>query len=781
MPILPRGRLRIIALIGLALSLSGCEAELNRASSLAATTTAVASPTPVAVGPSVTLTSTNTYSPTVQSVIPMTVTFSSSVTGFTAAGLSVANGAVSGFAGSDSTYTFNFTPTANTTGIFTIDIAAGAGTDVSGTLSTAATQYSKIYYKKTPTATGSTPTNSAAPVITVGNIISGLTASIFSNSSCTTSKGTITSTGTTQAITSSAIASSTNYYANVTDGGGNASTCSSIFALTYDITSPTVSSVTTTTAAGTYGSSSTVNVTVTFSKSVTVTGTPQITLATTPNAAVGYTSGTGSTALVFNYSPQVTDHTTRLDYLSTAALALNSGTILDAAGNSATLTLPGLTTSGLYTQNIGIRTVSQLVSHNGTTCAVVSGTLQCWGYNANGEIGSAVTTNAVGPVKVISSGVTQVAVGGNDMSGWTNNTTCAIVSGALKCWGYNAYGQTGNGGTSDVLSPYALTNANLTSGVSQVAIGGYGTICAIVTGGAVYCWGYNANSEVGNGGTSTVTTPFQVIASGATQVAIGDLGTTCALVSGAVYCWGKNSHGEVGNSTTAPVTTPFKAINSGATQISLGSVNASTIGSTCAVVNGTLECWGSNYYYSINSTVTTYFTTPTLNATFASGVTQGQSGGYYGTGCSLVSGALWCWGNNTYGSTGAGASFGGNADWVTTPHQLYASGATEFSLGGYGTTCAIISGALKCWGYNGYGECGNSDVTGATLYTPATIIASGVSQVVVATETTCAQINQSVACWGYNADGETGNGDSGGLTASGSTAFSPQTVSFSGL
>ena len=105
---------------------------------------------------------------------------------------------------------------------------------------------------------------------------------------------------------------------------------------------PTVSSVTATTANGTFKADGVIAITITFSEAVTVTGTPQLTLETgSTDAVVNYTSGTGTTTLTFNYTVAAGENSSDLDYASTTALVLNSGTINDGAGNAATLTLPG--------------------------------------------------------------------------------------------------------------------------------------------------------------------------------------------------------------------------------------------------------------------------------------------------------------------------------------------------------------------------------------------------------------------------------------------------------
>ncbi|MDX7826108.1 cadherin repeat domain-containing protein [Aeromonas caviae] len=108
-----------------------------------------------------------------------------------------------------------------------------------------------------------------------------------------------------------------------------------------DTTAPVVSGVSSTTAAGTYGVGSVISIQVSFSEAVTVSGTPQLTLETgATDRTINYVSGSGSNTLTFNYTVQAGDTSADLDYLSAAALGLNGGTIRDAAGNNATLTLP---------------------------------------------------------------------------------------------------------------------------------------------------------------------------------------------------------------------------------------------------------------------------------------------------------------------------------------------------------------------------------------------------------------------------------------------------------
>jgi hypothetical protein len=115
-----------------------------------------------------------------------------------------------------------------------------------------------------------------------------------------------------------------------------------------DVTAPTISSINSSTSNGAFKAGDVISIQVNFSENVTVTGIPQLTLETgSTDRAVSYASGSGTNQLTFTYTVQVGDTAADLDYISTSALDLNSGTIKDAAGNNAVLTLaaPGATNS----------------------------------------------------------------------------------------------------------------------------------------------------------------------------------------------------------------------------------------------------------------------------------------------------------------------------------------------------------------------------------------------------------------------------------------------------
>ena len=140
---------------------------------------------------------------------------------------------------------------------------------------------------------------------------------------------------------------------------------------------PTVTNVTSTTSDGTLKVGDVAAITVTFSEAVTVTGTPQLTLSTgSSDAVVNYASGSGGTTLTFNYTVASGHTSTDLDYASTSALALNGGTINDAAGNAATLTLASPGASGSLGANKALVIDGVVPTVTNVTSTTSDGTLK---------------------------------------------------------------------------------------------------------------------------------------------------------------------------------------------------------------------------------------------------------------------------------------------------------------------------------------------------------------------------------------------------------------------
>jgi alpha-tubulin suppressor-like RCC1 family protein len=243
------------------------------------------------------------------------------------------------------------------------------------------------------------------------------------------------------------------------------------------------------------------------------------------------------------------------------------------------------------------------------SCAVFSDeTAQCWGDNEFGELGDGTTTSTSVPVTVMASATTpQLRLSGIQSISTGGKFTCAVVSDSTstsgniaKCWGYGSSGQLGTGcsGCKASYPSTVVTNTTtntLLRGVSSVSAGS-SHACAVLTGGATYCWGSNVNGRLGNGSTTDSNLPQQVYDGASTMVATDVSAggfSTCALVNSSVRCWGYNYYGQLGSGSnnlqetnSVSVTLPDNSNNS-VIQISTGDKHA------CAVAqSGDIYCWG---------------------------------------------------------------------------------------------------------------------------------------------------------------------------------------------
>ena len=355
--------------------------------------------------------------------------------------------------------------------------------------------------------------------------------------------------------------------------------------------------------------------------------------------------------------------------------------------------------------------ISSGTSH---TCAIVSDTtLKCWGYNFEGQLGdgsSGTGFNRVSPVNVRTSSTDATDLTGVTAIGLGQKHSCAILSGgAMKCWGSNNNGQLGDSTTVQRISPvYVRTSSsdasNLT-GVTTIDLGERHT-CAILSGGAMKCWGNNDNGQLGDGTSgNSRTSPVSVTGlTGATATAVGYF-HTCALLSDTtVKCWGYGGGGQLG-SITAGSTSPVNVRTSSTDASNLTGVTAIASGfqHACALLsNGTVKCWGYNGYGQLGDGTYNARTSPVL-VTGLTGVTAIAASQYHT--CALISGGtMKCWGYNYKGELGDGST-----TVRTSPVSVTGlTGVTAISTGDF-QTCARLStnfDGIKCWGWNYYGQLG---------------------------------------------------------------------------
>ncbi len=372
-----------------------------------------------------------------------------------------------------------------------------------------------------------------------------------------------------------------------------------------------------------------------------------------------------------------------------------------------------------------------------SAAVAASGSVTCWGMNADGELGdgSLLSRSTPTPVIGLATGVSAVSVG--------HYLTCARTSGgAALCWGENYRGGLGDGTLTNRTTPGEV--AGLGSGVAAVTAGDYHS-CARTTAGAAACWGGNGSGQLGDGTYANRLSPVGVsgLATGVADMAAG-ADHTCALTAaGGVLCWGANAGGQLGDGTTTLRLAPVgvSGLGSGAVAIAAGGSHA------CAVTAaGSAYCWGGNTTGQIGNGNTTTQLIPVGVTGLASGV-RAIAAGYQHT-CALTSaGGVMCWGYNGLGQLGDGTS----TDRYT-PVQVtgLASGVTAITAGTY-STCALMSGgAVKCWGYIGYSSTTPLQVTGLTAGVTA-ISAGGFSGCAVTAD-------GGLRCWGDDSWGQLGLG-----------------------
>jgi alpha-tubulin suppressor-like RCC1 family protein len=366
------------------------------------------------------------------------------------------------------------------------------------------------------------------------------------------------------------------------------------------------------------------------------------------------------------------------------------------------------------------------------TCAIVSGGLKCWGHNFYDQLGSgnhAITIGHAVDVVGLSSGVLSVAAG--------EDHTCALVStGAVKCWGHNLDGQLGTGDNDDYDTPVATAIA---SGAQTVAAGKNFT-CAILSG-AAKCWG----ALTGNGTRNASAWPRDVVgqASGVLALTGGEAHACAVRTGGEVVCWGSNGEGQLGTGVPTVRTTPVdvSGLASGVSAVAGGS------GFACAVVSAAVQCWGDNSYSQIGqSTITTSLSAVPIAVAGVTSNTLALAPGDYHICALMTGGTVKCWGNGREGQLGHGFF---NTQSATPVNVTGLSGIQKVTAG-YDTTCAITAGSgLKCWG--GYVTNTPTDVAG---------LSSGVLDVAAGTHFTCAVVSGGGAkCWGDNFYGQLGTGD----------------------
>jgi alpha-tubulin suppressor-like RCC1 family protein len=358
------------------------------------------------------------------------------------------------------------------------------------------------------------------------------------------------------------------------------------------------------------------------------------------------------------------------------------------------------------------------------TCALlVDGSVRCWGRNQFGQLG----LNGPATFTSVPVAVPGLAGAAKSISSTDAEHTCALLTnGSVNCWGSDFEGELGN--NTPMTADFSATPFNvggLPGPASAIAVNGDEFSCAVMASdGSIWCWGDNIWGELGNG-TSGGSAPFPVQAlalTGATAIGGGE-SFMCSLALGGVYCWGEDTNGQLGNGTlpsNGMVTRPGSVFGLGGGTTPL--MVAGGAFHACAVVaGGTVYCWGWNSDGQLGTTAVPIGSNGT-SAVAVQGLPTGAKavapGGYH-TCAVLTNGSVWCWGRESPGQLGNGATMAPNGDAFTaTPVQVIGLPAgvpaTAVSAALYQTCALLANGSVWCWGQGNFGELGNSSSNSST-------------------------------------------------------------------
>lgn len=360
---------------------------------------------------------------------------------------------------------------------------------------------------------------------------------------------------------------------------------------------------------------------------------------------------------------------------------------------------------------------------------------------------------ACGRVGFIESAAGDAVVDDAAVTNWSrvfagDQTTCGVFQGRGYCWGRGTNREIGDGGSVNRASPAAIAVPPGT--VTQIAQGeGHG--CAIVDD-AAYCWG---NAPPGHPcPASAMPVAVTMLPTPVTSISAGEE-HTCAVAAGAVYCWGVEQVGCLGNGAAGSSMTPV-LVALPTTAVAVDSGNDHTM---ALLVDDSVSVWGHNDSGTFG---TGSFTPNSSDVPVASAATKRlpSLGGWHA--CTLVADATYCWGQGTMGELGNGLSTN-SASPVAVP-SLGANVTSVVANGGpmdFDASCAIVGGAVRCWGNGLFGRLGQGTTNNEPTPVAVEGLPSDIVEIALGYDHACARsADGTLRCWGRGDSGQLGDGAS---------------------
>jgi alpha-tubulin suppressor-like RCC1 family protein len=312
-----------------------------------------------------------------------------------------------------------------------------------------------------------------------------------------------------------------------------------------------------------------------------------------------------------------------------------------------------------------------------TVALRANGTAWSWGQNNIGILGDNTFTSRTSPVSVVGGFTDWVQVSAANL-----HTAAIRANGTAYAWGNNQSGQLGDNTITSRSSPVSVVGG-FTDWV-QISAGASHTT-AIRVNGTAYAWGSNTNAKLGDGTTTSRSSPVSVVG-GITdwvQVSAGYICTVAIRANGTAWGWGGNTQGQLGDNTTTTSSSPVSVVGGFTNWVQISAHELHTV---AIRANGTAYAWGGNSVGQLGDNTTTSRSSPVSVVGGFTDWVQISAGGAY-TVAIRANGTAWAWGLNTVGNLGDNTLIskrspvsvvGGFTDWV----QISAGNAHTIAIRG---------------------------------------------------------------------------------------------------